>query len=575
MVGVAATMASKIKLNPIQLIQKYGFKITSNPHEYYDDYIKKTGKRSFGERRLMEYGIHADAYCGGYHRAFDMSKGVRAGIPAVANALVAPGTGWNTFGWTLVLTFFDRYGKHWQVIYGHLYENPLNYLEVGQEVKQGEIVAYEGNSNNIGVSNMEFHLHIQFQQFGALAAQPFTCNGVDPLQIDVSESSATKADVKPAPSGQKSMIIDVSEYQDPKAINYDTISKHVDHVIVRVMDADYKDKVYEQHIKEFNKRGVPVAVYAFVRGQNDTHMVNEARMFAERIEGLPVTFLWLDVEVNSHPDMRNGVNIYINELRKLGAKKVGLYIAHHLYKELNLDTSKADAIWIPHYGSGSSIPDSEPEYFADIHQYTEHGRLPGYNGDLDLNRIISDKPLEFFTDGKASKKKPTAVTKPSSTKKPAVAKTYTVQPGDTLSGIALVTGIAMEDLQAINNISNPDKIDAGDVLKLTSTDKKATTSTYKIKPGDTLSGIALKLNTTVDRLRELNSSIKNSDVIYAGNTLTVPGKSKAQAVYHNVVWGDTVDALAIRYGSSRENIVKWNKLPNANSINAGDKLRVR
>lgn len=568
-------MASKIKLNPIQLIQKYGFKITSNPHEYYDNYITKTGKRTFGERRLMEYGIHADAYCGGFHRAFDMSKAHNAGIPAVANALVAPGTGWNTFGWTLVLTFFDHYGKHWQVIYGHLNENPLNYLEVGQEVKQGEIVAYQGKSNNIGVSNMASHLHIQFQPYGALAAQPFTCNGVDPLQIDVSETSATKSDVKPAPSGQKSMIIDVSEYQNPSKIDYDELSEHVDHVIVRVMDADYKDTVYRTHVEEFNKRGVPVAVYAFVRGRNDIHMRNEAKMFMDRTEGLPVTFLWLDVEVNSHPDMRNGVNIYINELRKLGAKKVGLYIAHHLYKDLNLDTSKADAIWIPHYGSGSSIPDSEPAYFADLHQYTEHGRLPGYNGDLDLNRIISDKPLEFFTDGKASKKKPTTVTKPSNTSKPAVAKTYTIQPGDTLSGIALSTGIAMDELQAINNIANPNNINAGDVLKLTSTAKKATTSTYTIQPGDTLGGIAAHLNTTVAKLRQLNSSIKNSDLIYAGNKLTVPGKAKAQAVYHNVVWGDSVDALAIRYGSSRANIVKWNNLPNANSIYAGQRLRVR
>src|SRR5699024_11048255 len=80
-----------------------------------------------------------------------------------------------------------------------------------------------------------------------------------------------KKDPTPPKNNSKAMIIDVSEYQAQSAINYDTISKHVDHVIVRVMDADYMDKVYKTHIKEFNKRGVPTAAYAFVRGQNDQH----------------------------------------------------------------------------------------------------------------------------------------------------------------------------------------------------------------------------------------------------------------------------------------------------------------
>lgn len=574
--GVAAVMTKKKnKLNPIELIMEYGFEVTSDPHAYYDNYANKTGKRRFGDRRLWMYGMHADAYCGGWHRAYDMAKAHKAGIPAVANALVAPGTGWNTLGWTLVLTFIDATGKHYQVIYGHLYQNPLDYLEVGQEVKQGEIVAYQGASNNIGADDMASHLHIHFQPFAALGAKEFTCSGIDPLQIDVSKTTATKDTTETVTSGSKSMIIDVSEHQPPANINYDTISEHVDHVIVRVMDADYLDKVYKTHINEFNKRGVPVGVYAFVRGQNDTHMINEARMFMERTEGLNITFMWLDVEVVTHPDMRKGVNIYIDELRRLGAKKIGLYIAHHLYKELNLDTSKADAVWIPHYGSGSTIPDSAPAYPADLHQYTEHGRLPGYNGDLDLNRIISDKPLEYFTDGKGSKIKPSTPVKPSNTSKPSAAKTYTIKPGDTLSGIALLTGIALDELVAINNITNPNNINAGDVLKLTSTAKKPTTINYLIKPGDTLSGIASIYNTSVKSLRAINSNIKNSDVIYAGNYLKVPGKEKARSIYHNVVFGDTVDGLAIRYGSTRANIMKWNNLKNANNIYVGNRLRVR
>ena len=555
-----------VKNNPIAYLQKDGFKISSDPTQYRESY--PNGKRKpWGKRDLMQYGINADSYCGGYHRAYDLYREHNAPIKAIANALVAPGTGWNTFGWTLVLTFFDAKGKHYQVIYGHLNRNPLLDFKVGQAVKQGQVVAYQGGSNNIGVTNMASHLHIQFQPYGALNEQAFTCNGIDPLNIDVSKTSAR-------PKTDDAVIVDISEYQSPSAINYDTFAKQVDHVIVRTMDADYEDKVHKTHHKELQKRGVPTAAYAFVRGQNDTHMVNEATMFYNRNKGNNVTMYWLDVETVSHPNMRHGISVYINKLRELGAKKVGLYIAHHLYEQLNLDTSEADAVWIPHYGSGSATADSKPNFPCDIHQYTEHGRLPGYSGNLDLNRILSDKPLEFFTDGKASKKKPSKP-KESTSNKSTSAQTYKVQSGDTLSGIAVKFGTTVANLSNLNGISNPNKINVGQLLYVKGTAK---TSTYTVKSGDTLSGIAAKYGTTTKALQNLNG-ITNANLIYAGQKLIVSGKAKAKkkstAKYHTVRSGDTVSGIAVKYGSTQKQIVNWNKLASANKIYVGQKLRVK
>ena len=48
-------------------------------------------------------------------------------------------------------------------------------------------------------------------------------------------------------------------------------------------------------------------------------------------------------------------------------------------------------------------------------------------------------------------------------------------------------------------------------------------ATYKIKYGDTLSGIASKYNTSVNTLMSLNPYITNANKIYAGNTLKLPG----------------------------------------------------
>jgi len=95
--------------------------------------------------------------------------------------------------------------------------------------------------------------------------------------------------------------------------------------------------------------------------------------------------------------MRAGVKAYVQELRNLGAKRVGAYIAHHLYKQLNLDLNDFDAIWIPHYGKNNGQVTSTPQFPCDIHQYTDKGRLDGYPGYLDLNRLMGTKPLEYFT----------------------------------------------------------------------------------------------------------------------------------------------------------------------------------
>ena len=93
---------------------------------------------------------------------------------------------------------------------------------------------------------------------------------------------------------------------------------------------------------------------------------------------------------------------------------------------------------------------------------------------------------------------------------------YLIQPGDTLSEIAEKFNTSVDTLCKINNIENPDLIYAGDTLLI----PKNNTTYYVIQEGDTLSEIAVKFNTTVVNLCELNN-IENPDLIYAGNSIRV------------------------------------------------------
>src|SRR5690606_20974433 len=198
---------------------------------------------------------------------------------------------------------------------------------------------------------------------------------------------------------------------------------------------------YKTHHREFQKRGIPTAAYAWVRGVSENDMRVEARDFYNRTKEFNPTFWFLDVEEKSMADMRKGVKAYVDELRKQGAKKVGVYIGHHLYKSFNIDTSDFDAVWIPHYGRNDGTVNSKPSYPCDLHQYTDRGRLKGYDGFLDLNRLTGTKPLSYFVGEGNESAKTTAKTK--NTSKSTSSKTtsssvttYTVKRGDTLSHIA-------------------------------------------------------------------------------------------------------------------------------------------
>lgn len=98
----------------------------------------------------------------------------------------------------------------------------------------------------------------------------------------------------------------------------------------------------------------------------------------------------------------------------------------------------------------------------------------------------------------------------------ATSNTYTVRSGDSLSAIAARFGTTVSALQSANNIRNANLIYPGQVLKVSG--QPTIMSVYTVRSGDNLSTIASRLGTTVSHLQSVNG-IRNANLIYAGQTL--------------------------------------------------------
>ncbi len=111
------------------------------------------------------------------------------------------------------------------------------------------------------------------------------------------------------------------------------------------------------------------------------------------------------------------------------------------------------------------------------------------------------------------------------------ASVYLIQPGDTLLGIAQTTGVSLDRLVGFNTIANPDFIVAGQTLSLDGTAPPATThgpvvqSTpdvlYTVKPGDTLWDITLATGVPIESVVQLNN-LTNVDQLTIGQVLHLP-----------------------------------------------------
>lgn len=151
-------------------------------------------------------------------------------------------------------------------------------------------------------------------------------------------------------------------------------------------------------------------------------------------------------------------------------------------------------------------------------------QLKSWNGISNANSIMVGQKLKVSSGGSSS-----SSSSSSSAPKPPAPTYYTVQSGDTLSGIATKYGTTIDQLKAWNKLSSS-TIQPGQklVVKGGTSSAPSTSSTaasssgwisYTVKRGDTLGGIADRYNCTVTELKSWNKL--SSSTIYPGQKLKI------------------------------------------------------
>lgn len=199
------------------------------------------------------------------------------------------------------------------------------------------------------------------------------------------------------------MICDVAKYQG--RIDWGKLAPELDFVVIKASGkyANGADPQYANNVTGAVLNGVPFHVFHFLYCLTEAEARRDAGLFFRTVKARSIwpLFWVLDCEGGwgiPAKQARPVAEAFEAELRRLaresgpGEIRVAVYIGQNVYYAYALDYKHYDYVWIPGYGEKY-----KPTMPCDVWQYTDKGKLPGIAGDVDLDMLIGDKPLGFFT----------------------------------------------------------------------------------------------------------------------------------------------------------------------------------
>ncbi len=167
---------------------------------------------------------------------------------------------------------------------------------------------------------------------------------------------------------------------------------------------------------------------------------------------------------------------------------------------------------------------------------------------------------------------------------------YVVREGDVLAMVAERFGTTIAEIKSLNPQLTSDRLFPGDELRVPATTDTGADGTsqdpdeepyyYTIQPGDVVSNLALEFGVTLEEIRDANPLV-DLDQVPVGVRLIIPVSASSldlddelDGLYHTVQAGESLNAIALRYGVEPEAIQTLNNLESRDHLAVGQRLQL-
>lgn len=317
--------------------------------------------------------------------------------------------------------------------------------------------------------------------------------------------------------------IDVSRYQ--KDIDFEKVKADgIDFVIIRSSygrnTSSYVnkgvDEKYEVNYKNARKAGLNIGAYHYCYANNVQQSREEAQFFLKMLRSKLFEYpVVLDIENEKYRNMNKNlvtdIAIAFLEVLEAAGYFAMIYSYRYFFQHYINDSRLSKyAHWVAEYNNSLNY-----KGHYGIWQHTSVGKVNGITTNVDLNisyvnypSIIRSSRLNGFASSPVEDK----------TSEESFLY-YTIKRGDTLSEIASKYRTTIARLKELNSIKDVNKIYTGQQLKIPISGGNEVVF-YTVVKGDSLTAIAKRFNTSVSKLVKDNN-ISNPDLIYTGQILKI------------------------------------------------------
>ena len=371
----------------------------------------------------------------------------------------------------------------------------------------------------------------------------------------------------PPSGGRQYRGIDISEFQGE--IDFEEVRRSgIEAVYIRVGAGEYTDEYFAENYERAKAAGLKIGFYHYVTARSVDEGRRQARFFASLAAGRePDMRLAMDFEYFGSLSVSqiNAISeAYLDELTALTKREAVIYSdlsnARNIFSRA---LAEKYPLWAAQYGADEPSANGKWREWVGF-QYTDEGRVGGIYGNVDRN--IFTEGIFLSDSWRIDGEKRTTVRARTRTL------TVYVRAGDTLWAIAREYGTTVEAIARENRIVDPNRIFAGERLRITLPARGSGEEIYTVRRGDTPISIAGKFGVTLSALEDRNG-LERGKTIYAGDKLSIPGAGMSGEFYV-VRPGDTLFYISRRTGVPIRTLVGINRIKDPDLIYAGEHLKL-